>query len=168
MKKTKRKLRSLTIFALTIITCFALLIGQSSSEGESNFTKSVWQFFMERRSYLVLPGVDGYFWRKTPKVERLGYIMGYARGFEEGTVAAWIAATGDTQLPFDVLLPGIDYEELTEAVDEFYSDYANRGIYLSLALPIAISRIGGYISDKEAEEKIQEARRRSSRARKAR
>lgn len=167
MKKTKRKLRRLIIFNVIII-CLSVLLAQNSGKGESRSTKSVWQFFMEHRSYLVLPGVDGYFWRKTPKVERLGYIMGYARGFEEGTVVAWFAATGDTQLPFDVLLPGIDYEELTEAVDEFYSDYANRGIYLTFALPIIICRIGGYIPDEEAKKKIQKARRTSSRARKTR
>jgi len=171
MKKTKRKLRSLTIFALTIITCFALLIGQSSSEGESNFTKSAWQFFMEQEReppFVVSLAVDAYFWRKMPEVQKYGYVTGYVSGFKAGASSAWAAATGDTQWPFNVFHPRVSCEKLTEAVDEFYSDYANRGIYFGLALPIVIGRIEGYISDTEAKEEIQKARRASSRIPKTR
>jgi len=165
MQKIKRKLRSLTVFSLTIM-CFVVLMGQSSSEGESNFTKSVWQYFMEHTVYLIIPAVDGYFWRKMPEAQRYGYIMGYTKGFEEGTIATWRVATGRNQWPFEIPISRIPWEELVEAVDEFYSDYANRGVYLSFALPIIISRISGYISDEEAEEKIQTARRSSLKIRK--
>lgn len=71
------------------------------------------------------------------------------------------AATGDTQWPFEGSILRIPYEELLEAVDEFYSDYANRAVCLTMALPIIISRIEGYISDEEAKGRIQEARKRS-------
>lgn len=47
-----------------------------------------------------------------------------------------------------------------------YSDYANRGVYLSLALPIIINRMIGYISDKEADERIEKARKGSFNIRK--
>lgn len=166
MGKTRRKLRILTVFLL--VMCFALLIGQGSSEGEPNSAKSIWHYFMESRFYIVEPAVDGYFWRKMPKVQKLGYITGYGRGFIEGVAAAWAAATGNTQWPFKLLAERISYEGLVEGVDQFYSDYANRQIYLSSALPIIICRIGGYISDEEAKDRIQEARRQASRIPKAR
>ena len=165
MQKIKRRLRSLTVFSLTIM-CFVVLMGQSSSEGQPTFAKSIWQYFMEEKFYLVIPAADGYSWRKMHETQKYGYITGYVRGFEEGVVAAWTAATGETRWPFDIFAERIPYDELVEAVDGFYSDYANRGVYLSFALPIIISRISGYISDEEAEERIQTARRSSLKIRK--
>lgn len=129
--------------------CFVVLMGQSSSEGESSSTKSMWYFFMEDVLVVLSPARDGYSWRRMPETQRYGYIEGYMRGFEEGVVSAWAAATGDTlakkynQWPFDIRIRGIAYAKIVEAVNEFYSDYANREIYLSLALPIIISRISG-------------------------
>jgi len=119
----------------------------------------VWQFFVEHEVYLIAPVVDGHFWRKMSEKQRYGHVIGYTIGFGEGAAAAWTAATGNKKWPFNVLIPRISWEELGEAVDEFYSDYANRGICLSTALPIIMSRIGGYISDEEAKNKIQEARK---------
>jgi len=128
---------------------------------------------MERPVYLITPAVDGYFWKKMSELQKYGYIVGYVRGFKEGVGSAWIHATGDTspknwhQWPFNISLRPIhSYEELVEAVDEFYSDYANRGVYLSLALPIIINRMIGYISDKEADERIEKARKGSFNIRK--
>lgn len=172
MQKTKGKLRGLTLF-LVIVMCFAVLMSQTSSKGESNSTKNLWEFFMdmERTVYLITPAVDGYSWREMSELQKYGYIVGYVRGFQEGVVSAWAYATADTsaknwhQWPFNISLIH-SYEELVEAVDEFYSDYANRGVCLSLALPIIINRMRGYISDKEAEERIQKARKSSFNIRK--
>lgn len=165
MENTKRSLRSLMAFSL-IIVCFAVVMTPGSSEGESNSAKTVWQYFMGREFSFLTPAVDGYFWRKMPEIQRYGYIMGYVIGFIEGTKTTWIAATGEIHAPFEVPAP-IPYGELVEAVNEFYSDYANRGVVLSWALPIIIGRITGYLSDEEANEKIQVARKASVKIRKA-
>jgi len=168
--KTGAKLESITIFVL-LTMCFVGLASQKSSKGESSYTQTVWQFLTEQRPLRMVMGVDGYLWRKMPEVQKYGYITGYEMGFRVGVGETWVVATGETdtdQWPFDMSPVAASYEELTEAVDGFYSNYANRGIFLSFALPIIIGRIEGYISDKEAEEKIEESRRASSEIRRSR
>ena len=111
---------------------------------------------------LVSRELDGYFWRKMPQTQKYGHIVGYETGFRAGVVEAWSAATGEKEIDqwlFSVFTVVAPHEDLTEAVDEFYSDYANRAIYLSFALRIIIGRIEGYISDEQAKERIQTYRR---------
>lgn len=162
MQETKKKLGYLALYLL-ILMSFTALTTQNFSEAESNSTKSIWQFHEEQTAPILSHvAVDGYVWRKMPEAQKYGYITGYLMGFRAGFYSAWVAATGDkylSQSPFTLIDLKMSFGELTEAVDEFYSDYANRGICVSLALPIIIGRSEGYISDEKAKERIQNYRR---------
>ncbi len=157
--KVGRKGIMVGVLLLTVAICSTTLRGQESS-------KSLWEFLYFDES--LVPGfeidIDGHFWREMPEAQRHGQVSGYLRGFHEGFMRAWLITTGSMAFPFDARIP-LSATEVVEGVNDFYSDYANRRIRLTLILPIIIGRICGYISDVQAEERIQTYRKTSASSR---
>lgn len=176
---TEHLARPTNTLLLATIICVAVLwatsvSGQEASPGGSELNRlfpletNVWDAYLEHKGPTqVATGIEGNDWREMSDPQKYGTLWGYDQGFKSGVFFGWITAGKPANaFPFATGKPAIDFGHLVEAVDEFYSDYANRGIFLPMALPIVIGRIEGYLSDDEAEEEILLARQLSATLRK--
>lgn len=113
-------------------------------------------------SSIVMPQPDGNEWRELLDNDKLVYIAGYIRGYQDASGDVWDEMKerypeylGMTESLWEAMVTSYDtlslfplgkefkYEMYKDGLDAFYEDYANRIIFFCYAIRIVAARIRG-------------------------